>query len=77
MLLDGFLLVGLNGRTGEPFMEISLDGHAIPLDGLFVVAQSEAVPDWDMVDSHANVQNGPDTVQLLPGEPVLDPVADG
>ena len=76
MALDGWSLVGVNGSNGNPYRTISLDGAAIPADGVLVVAHENAT---GAVLTHrdltANVdwQNGPDAVQLRdPQDQIVD-----
>ncbi len=76
--LDGLSLIGLNGSVDcDIYDTIALDGNVIPADGLFVVAQDDGVPNYDMIDTAVNWQNGPDSVQLVMGESVLDAVGYG
>jgi hypothetical protein len=62
--LADWLLVGVNGSDGDDYNRISLSGHAIPSDSYFVIAQDVSVPNADFVTSKANMQNGPDNVQV-------------
>ncbi len=62
--LNGFTLVGVNGTGGAPYATINLTGYSIPADGFFVVAQNSWVPNADMVDPNADLQNGPDNLEL-------------
>ena len=75
--LDDYSLVGVNGDGGNKYNLIDLSGHRIPQDGYFVVAQSENVPKADLVDSKANFQNGPDSIQLWHGDEKVDSVGYG
>jgi hypothetical protein len=62
--LDGFSIVGISGSSGVGYVTIDLDGCSVPSDGFFVVAQDSLVPNFDTVTANANVQNGPDNVEL-------------
>jgi hypothetical protein len=64
MSLDGFSLVGVNGNGGVDYATIDLSGHAIPADGFFVVGDYSTVPNVDLVDTLADLQNGPDNLEL-------------
>jgi hypothetical protein len=69
--LDGYTLDGVNGNGGAVYVSIDLSGQVIPDDGYFVVAQSAAVPNADLVTPDADFQNGPDNIVLnLNGTPV-------
>ncbi len=70
--LDGYSLVGVNGYNGADYNEISLDGFAIPADGYFVIAQDDTVANYDLIDTRADYQNGPDSIQLRFGSTVVD-----
>lgn len=77
--LDGLLLEGVNGTNGEVYMSIGLSG-IIPLDGVFVIADSNAgltsVPNADLI-TDVDFQNGPDSVVLRNALTVLDAVGYG
>lgn len=62
--LDGYSLVGVNGNGGADYATIGLSGHTIPGDGFFVVGDYSTVSNVDLVDSLANLQNGPDNLEL-------------
>ncbi len=62
--LDGYALVGVNGNNGSVYATIDLCGHSMPGDGFFVVAQDSTVPNYDLVTALANMQNGPDNVEI-------------
>ncbi|MEO0135982.1 MAG: carbohydrate binding domain-containing protein [candidate division WOR-3 bacterium] len=62
--LNGFTLVGVNGTGGLPYATINLSGYSIPNDGFFVIAQNPWVPNVDLVDPNADLQNGPDNLEL-------------
>jgi len=62
--LDGLSIVGISGSSGSDYVTIDLAGHTAPPDGFFVIAQDSTVPNFDMVTTGANMQNGPDNVEL-------------
>jgi hypothetical protein len=62
--LDGFSLVGINGNNGAEYAIIDLSGYIMPGDGFFVVADYATVPNADLVNVDANLQNGPDNLEL-------------
>lgn len=62
--LNGFSLVGINGVGGVPYTTINLSGYSIPPDNFFVVAQNSWVPNADLVNPNADLQNGPDNLEL-------------
>ena len=73
--LDGWSLAGINGDGGTTYRTVSLDGASIPADGILVVATTKANPGLAAVrDVAANVdwQQGPDAVQLLNGQQIVD-----
>ncbi len=78
--LAGFSLVGINGTNGEIYARIPLAG-AIPPDGSFVVAHPDAAPalagQADQFHAGADLQNGPDSVQLRWGDLVVDALGYG
>jgi hypothetical protein len=80
--LDHVRLVAINGDSNTAYATIPLDGKAIGQSGVFVVAKG-AMPGGypaDLVTSKADLQNGPDSLQLKfgpdPGT-VLDALAYG
>ncbi|MCA9537439.1 MAG: hypothetical protein KC620_01045 [Myxococcales bacterium] len=79
-VLDGLTLVGINGNGGAPFGTVELMG-AIPEDGYFVIATPTAEPALaavaDLRDAEADLQNGPDSVQLRRGAEVIDALGFG
>jgi hypothetical protein len=75
--LDGYSLVGVNGYNGDDYNAIPLDGHVIPADGYFVIAQDDTVPNYDVIDSNVNFQNGPDNIQLRLDAVVVDAIGYG
>ena len=62
--LNGFSIVGVNGYNGVDYTTIELDGYSIPTDGFFVIGDLVTVPNVDLVDPDANLQNGPDNIEL-------------
>ncbi|MGB7055731.1 MAG: T9SS type A sorting domain-containing protein [bacterium] len=62
--LDGFTLVGVNGNGGVDYAVIDLAGQTIPSDGFFVIGDYSSVPNVDLVDTLANLQNAPDNLEL-------------
>jgi hypothetical protein len=62
--LDGISLVGVNGNGGSDYVVIDLTGYSIPVDGFFVVAEYATVPNADLVTLDANLENGPDNLEL-------------
>ncbi len=75
--LNGFTLVGINGTGGVPYATINLSGYSIPQDGFFVVAQNSWVPNADLVDPNADLQNGPDNLELRFNNIVIDALGYG
>uniref|UniRef100_A0A7C4TDT5 T9SS type A sorting domain-containing protein n=1 Tax=candidate division WOR-3 bacterium TaxID=2052148 RepID=A0A7C4TDT5_UNCW3 len=62
--LNGITLVGVNGADGNTYATIDLSGYSIPQDGFFVIAQDNSVPNGDLINPDANLQNGPDNLEL-------------
>jgi len=66
-VLDGWLLIGVNGSTGLPYRTLDLTGAVIPDDGIFVITTSRAsvalAAERDFIGA-VDWQNGPDAVQL-------------
>ncbi|HWU87870.1 MAG TPA: lysyl oxidase family protein [Kofleriaceae bacterium] len=80
--LTGYRLKFVNGAGGTEYdAPLSLDGKTIGASGYFVVAQdgTVVVPAGtnSMISTKANMQNGPDSVQLVQGTTVIDAVAYG
>ena len=75
--LDGYRLVGINGNGGAEYNVIDLSGQKVPSTGYFVVAQNKSVPNANMIDSKADYQNGPDSIQLWNKEERVDAVGYG
>ena len=73
--LAGFELVGINGSNGQEYHAIPLTG-ALGADGLFVVSMV-AGPETDMVTPNADMQNGPDSVELRWAGKVVDALGYG
>jgi hypothetical protein len=77
--LSGFTLVGVNGNGGADYVSIDLAG-TLAADGFHVVAHPDAVAlagVADQLDTGADLQNGPDSLQLRWGDTVVDAVAYG
>ncbi len=64
MKLDGYFLAGIDGDTGKEYCLIDLTGYKVPLSGFFVIAQDNSVPLANMIDPKADLQNGPDNLEL-------------
>ncbi len=77
MSLNGFRLLGVNGNGGVPYATIDLTGHTIPQDGFFVIAQNSWVPNTDLVDPNADLQNGPDNLELRFNNIIIDALGYG
>lgn len=75
--LNGFTLVGINGAGGSPYTTINLSGYPIPADGFFVVAQNSWVPNADLIDPNADLQNGPDNLELRYNNITIDALGYG
>lgn len=75
--LDDYSLMGINGENAKSYNLINLSGYSIPPDGYFVVAQDENVPNADLIDSKANFQNGPDSIELWDIDRKIDSVGYG
>jgi hypothetical protein len=75
--LDGFTLVGVNGNGGVDYAVIDLAGQTIPGDGFFVIGDNSAVPNVDLVDTLANLQNAPDNLELRYNGITIDAVGYG
>ncbi len=78
--LDGLALVGVNGNGGADYVELPLDG-VIGADGYYVVAEPGASAGLralaDLLVDGADLQNGPDGIQLRRGAAVLDALGYG
>lgn len=79
--LNNYRLKLVNGTGGVEYDSISLAGKTIGASGYFVVAQDTTVTvpagTNSMITVKANLQNGPDSIQLLQGTTVADAVAYG
>jgi hypothetical protein len=62
--LDGIEVAGVNGLNGNDYEVIDLTGYSIPPDGFFVIAQDSCVPNADTITDNADLQNGPDNIEL-------------
>ena len=77
--LEGFTVVGVNGSDGADYHSVALVG-SIGADGLFVLMDATAPAAWTAVADQlgdADLQNGPDSVQLRFGGVVVDALAYG
>lgn len=78
--LDGFRVVGVNGADGEDYAVIPLQGST-DANGLFVIVHPEAEPALRAVATQihdkADLQNGPDSVQVRWGNQRLDALGYG
>jgi len=77
MDLDGFSLVGVNGYNGSEYITIDLSGNTLPADGFFVIAQDSSVANHDLVTSSADLQNGPDNMDLRVNDVTIDALGYG
>ena len=79
-ILDSLTLVGINGANGAEYVSIPLTGMIGP-SGTFVIAHPSAsagiLAKADMLTTKADLQNGPDSLQLRKGTTVLDAVGYG
>ncbi len=79
--LTGYTLDAINGSDGTSTTVATLSGHSIGAAGYFVVAQdsSVVVPAGaaKMIKATADLQNGPDSVQLKHGGSVVDALGYG
>ncbi|HOX44037.1 MAG TPA: PQQ-binding-like beta-propeller repeat protein [Myxococcota bacterium] len=80
--LSGYYLLAVNGSGGAEISRIYLDGRQLPADGHFVIATASAdaalAPEVDMVSSYADLQNGPDNLQVVwAGGQVVDALGYG
>jgi hypothetical protein len=75
--LDDYMLVGVNGFNGNVYASIDLMDNSIPNNGFFVIAQDSGVVNYDLVTGNANMQNGPDNVELRLNNIVIDALGYG
>jgi hypothetical protein len=80
--LTGYRLKFINGAGGTEYdAPLLLDGKTTGPTGYFVIAQDTTVtvPTGanSMISAKANMQNGPDSVQLAQGTTIIDAVAYG
>lgn len=75
--LTAYELVGVRGGNGQEYHVIPLTGCEIPLDGFFVVGQSESVPNVDLVNASVDYENGPDNLLLRINGVTVDAVGYG
>ncbi len=80
MDLDGFSLRGVNGANGETYNTINLTG-TVGGDGYFVICPPSAIAaiadEADLMDTDADYQNGPDSIELLWQNQVIDALGYG
>lgn len=78
--VEGMALIGINGANGVEFADIALVG-AIGADGYYLVVHPDATPDLaalaELVDAQTDLQNGPDNLQLVGPDGVLDALTYG
>ncbi len=78
--LEHYRLVAVNGGDGGDYAAIPLSG-TIPADGLFVVAHPSAAPSLsaqaDLLHTSADLQNGPDSLQVRYGSAIVDALGYG
>ncbi len=78
--LEGYRLVGVNGANGQDYAAIPLEGN-LPRDGFFVIAHPDANPALRAIASQlhpsADLQNGPDSIQLRFQDQRIDSLAYG
>ncbi|MBN2620362.1 hypothetical protein JXB22_04650, partial [candidate division WOR-3 bacterium] len=77
MSLDNYSLVGVNGYDGSEYVVIDLSGFSLPGDGFFVVAQDSGVANHDLMSSTADLQNGPDNIELRMNNITIDALGYG
>ena len=80
--LTGYRLKFVNGAGGTEYVSaLVLDGNTIGPAGYFVVAQDATVTIpagvTSLISAKANLQNGPDSVQLVQGTTVVDAIGYG
>ncbi len=75
--LDRIALAGVNGTNGADYALIALDSYVIPPDGFFVCGQNQWVQNVDTVTVEADLQNGPDNVELRCGGITIDALGYG
>ncbi|MFO0746922.1 MAG: lamin tail domain-containing protein [Myxococcota bacterium] len=78
--LAGFTLVAINGGTGLSYATLALGG-SMPADGFYVIAHPQAgdaiAAAADVKDTFADLQNGPDNLQIVWGDTVVDALGYG
>ncbi len=75
--LDGITVVGTNGNNGNEYVTIDLSGYSIPADGFFVIAQDSTVPNFDIVTDDADLQNGPENLDVRFNNVIVDALGYG
>ncbi len=77
--LDGLQLVGVNGSNGADYLVIDLSG-TMPADGVLLIAdgsEDTSAIHGAQIYTRADLQNGPDSLQLRRGDQVIDAVGYG
>lgn len=77
MSLDNISLIGVNGYNGSDYITIVLNGYTIPNNGFFVIAQDSGVNNYDLVTNDADMQNGPDNLELRLNTVTIDALGYG
>jgi hypothetical protein len=79
--LSGYTVEGVNGGTGTVYLTVDLSAFSIPLDGVFVAADTSggvtSVPEADALFASLDPQNGPDSIRLVMGGVVIDAIGYG
>ncbi len=75
--LNRYSLAGVNGFNGLPYVIIDMNGYSIPADGFFVIAQDSTVTNFDMITPGADLQNGPDNIELRFNNIIIDALGYG
>ena len=66
--LDNYSVLAINGNGGTVSAQIDLDGYVLPADGHFVIVDTNTTwVDYDLQAPQADLQNGPDSVQVVYG----------
>jgi hypothetical protein len=77
LAMTNYLICGVNGKDGDTYNVIHLDGLVIPQDSYLVIAQDTFVTNFDTITTKANMQNGPDNIELRYNGIVIDAVGYG
>lgn len=75
--LGNLILVGVNGYNGSDYSTIDLTAYTLPSDGFFVIAQDSGVNNYDLITDDANMQNGPDNLELRLNNVAIDALGYG